>query len=714
MKIIDRRTLSRWGLATLLLGISAAVCSQEPGAEPGSLRPEPASSLVERDLVSYPADFFDRFQPITALDMVSQVPGFQLDDAINDVRGFANVAGNVLIDDRRPSTKRDTLTDILSRIPASTVARIELIRGQVRNIDLRGQSTVVNLILREGMPAAVQWEAGFRQTFGHGTIVPNGSISLSDSWRGIDFNTGLNGRKTSVGRTGTEIIFDSLDDTLETRFDDRGNRNSFVDANLNAGFWWGENFLTLNTNLHYEKRRLFTDSRRVTTATGEEQDVFFDDNEEQPAYELGMDIERNVSPALVAKGILLGVTADKEFRNSQTDTDSAGNRTLFRESSGRLDTEEIIARAEFDWSGWSNHLVQANIERAYNALDSSLVQTDDTGAGPVVIDVPGANSKVKEVRWDFLLKDTWILGRFELDYGLGAEASTITQTGDTDLERDFFFVKPQLALNYSSVNSSQTRLSLAREVAQLNLEDFVSATEFVDNDVALGNPNIEPDATWKLELSQEKRLGVHGSVKLTLFHDWISDVLDLLPLTPTFEAPGNIGDGRRWGILWESTLPLDRLGLTEAKLDFKFRWQDSTVTDPVTGADRVLSVTSRSQGPIMFDVDNEYAYEIDYRQDLQDQRLAWGFGIAERGEQLQFKVNEFESYDEGTEFRAFIETTRWFGIKIRIDAENLVDFADTRDRRIFVGERDLTPLESRQFRDRTRGRRLQLSFSGSF
>ena len=714
MQIIKRPTSMRCALAILLLGVSAIVHPQEQGAEPADVRPEPGGSLVERDLVSYPADFFDRFQPITAFDMVSQVPGFQLDDDVNDVRGFANVAGNVLIDDRRPSTKQDSLTNILSRIPASTVARVELIRGQVRNIDLRGQSTVVNLILREGMPAAVQWEAGFRQTFGHGTIVPNGSISVSDSWRGVDFNTGLDGRKTSVGRTGTEVIFDSLDNILQTRFDDRGNRNSFINANLNAGFWWGENFLTVNTNLHYEKRRLFTGSRRVTTATGEEQDVFFDDNEEQPTYELGMDIERNVSPALVAKGIFLGVMADKDFLDTRTDTDSAGNQTLFRESSGRLDTEEVIVRAEFDWSGWSNHLVQANIERAYNALDSSLAQTDDTGTGPIVVDVPGANSKVNEVRWDFLLKDTWILGRFEIDYGLGAEASTIAQTGDTDLERDFFFIKPQVAINYSSVNSNQTRLSFAREVAQLNLEDFVSATEFVDDDVALGNPNIEPDTTWKLELSQEKRLGVDGVVKLTLFHDWISDVLDLLPLTPTFEAPGNIGDGRRWGVLWESTLPLDRLGLTEAKLDFKIRWQDATVTDPVTGADRVLSTTSRSQGPIIFDVENEYAYELDYRQDLQAQRLAWGFSVKERGGQLQFKVNELEIYDEGTEFRAFIETTRWFGIKIRIDAENLVDFADTRERRIFAGERDLTPLASRQFRDRTRGRRLQLSFSGSF
>jgi len=701
--------------AVLLFGSAALhVHAQAQRSDTDDVESAAESELLQRDFVSYPANFFDRFQPVTALDMVNQVPGFQLDDDINDERGFANVAGNILIDDRRPSTKRDSLTSILTRIPAATVARIELIRGQVRSIDLRGQSTVVNLILREGIPAAVQWEAALRKTTGHGSVVPSGGISLTDTWKGVDFNVGFNGRRHAIGRTGTEDIFDSFDNTLENRFDKRDNRNTFINTNFNASSWWGETFLQINGNVQYLRRHTFTDSLRINGLTGNQQNVFFDDTEREPVYEISMDLERYLSPNLLAKGILLSGIANKDFIDIQIDSDSDDNQTLFREAIGAIDTKEIIARVEFDWTRFEDHLIQANAERAYNVLDSRLAQTDDVGTGPVVVDVPGANSRVEETRWDFLLKDTWILGRFELDYGLGAEASTIRQTGDTVLERDFFFVKPQLALNYSSQNSNQTRLRLAREIAQLDLEDFVSETEFLDDDVALGNPNIKPDAAWILELSQEKRLGADGVVKLTAFHHWISDVLDLLPLTPSFEAPGNIGDGRRWGLLFESTLPLDSLGLPSAKLDFKLRWQDSTVVDPVTGEDRVLSVDSPSQGPIIFDVENEYAVSLDYRQDFQAERLAWGFTIAERAEQLQFKVNELEVYDEGTEFRAFIETTRWLGIKIQLNGENLLDFADVRDRALFIGERDLSPLDSRQHRDRTRGVRIQLVFSGSF
>ena len=167
-------------------------------------------------------------------------------------------------------------------------------------------------------------------------------------------------------------------------------------------------------------------------------------------------------------------------------------------------------------------------------------------------------------------------------------------------------------------------------------------------------------------------------------------------------------------MLWESTIPLDWLGLLSAKLDLKARWQDSTVIDPITGNNRVLSVGTLSAGPIFFDVENEYGLEVDFRQDFQAQQVAWGWTILERARQLQFKVNELENYNEGMDVRVFVETTRWYGIKVRVGGENLLNFADTRDRRIYTAERELSPLASRQYRDRTRGVRMDLTLSGNF
>jgi len=285
------------------------------------------------------------------------------------------------------------------------------------------------------------------------------------------------------------------------------------------------------------------------------------------------------------------------------------------------------------------------------------------------------------------------------------------------LERNFFFVKPDAVLSYTPVQGVRWRMRLGREVAQLNFNDFVSATVFEDDDLRLGNPNLRPDTTWKLELGYERRFGGVSVVKLTGFYHRITDVLDLLPLTPDFEVPGNIGDGRRWGLELEATMPLEWLGLMASKLDITLRWQDSTVVDPVTGEDRVLSGqggVGAYRSLLAGNNNNKYFVRLNYRQDFEVERVAWGWTLAERDKRPLFKVNELDVHNEGHAIDAFIETTRWFGLKVSIVGENLLNFTQTRDRTVFAGERDFSAVDFHEIRERFNGRRISLSVSGSF
>ena len=139
---------------------------------------------AQSPVVDYSAAFFDKYQPDTALDMVNQVPGFQLNDG-SSTRGFGAAAGNILIDGRRPTAKQDKPSATLNRIPVGLVDRIELIQGQVRGIDLVGQSSIVNVILKDDVPAAVYWELLARQNFNIPPVTNIGSVSLTDKWRNI-------------------------------------------------------------------------------------------------------------------------------------------------------------------------------------------------------------------------------------------------------------------------------------------------------------------------------------------------------------------------------------------------------------------------------------------------------------------------------------------------------------------------------------------------
>ncbi|MDH3546120.1 MAG: TonB-dependent receptor, partial [Gammaproteobacteria bacterium] len=298
---------------------------------------------------------------------------------------------------------------------------------------------------------------------------------------------------------------------------------------------------------------------------------------------------------------------------------------------------------------------------------------------------------------------------------LGAEVSKLTQTGDPVVERNLTYLKPHAELSYTPDATRRIRTRLAREVAQLVFEDFISASLFADEDLELGNPNLRPETSWISELGYEQRFGKESVFKVTLFHHWIEDVQDLIPITLTEEAPGNIGAGRRWGVEFEATAALDRIGLPNARLDINARWQDSTVTDPVTGEERVLSATiiTSSTGDI-FATDNEYVAIIDFRQDLQNSRMAWGWDVTLEADLTEFKVNELDSRNRDADLNLFVETTRWLGLKLRLELNNVLDKTEARERNIYTVERDLSPLLRRQLQHRTDGREIGLSVSGSF
>jgi len=63
------------------------------------------------NIIVYEISFFDIYNPVTALDMVRQIPAFSINSGGN-ARGFGGNAGNVLINGERPSTKSTSLEEI--------------------------------------------------------------------------------------------------------------------------------------------------------------------------------------------------------------------------------------------------------------------------------------------------------------------------------------------------------------------------------------------------------------------------------------------------------------------------------------------------------------------------------------------------------------------------------------------------------------------------
>jgi hypothetical protein len=693
-----------------LISIPLAAQTSSPESE------APQQNVIEEEnVVTYPASFFSRYQPNSALDMLEQLPGFVLEKS-GELRGYGSDTGNVLIDGRRPSSKRVTVPSILDRIPASQVESIELIRGPIRDIELLGEPEVANVVMRTDVPAAVRWV---------GTILKNtdidrlpwfSNVSLSDRWAGIDFNAGLDMFRVASSDRNDENIQDRSGNVTENRLEEGDAREFEVNFDLTASKWVGDTLFTWSSQIGIQDGGKDFLSRRTPVAPGAgTRNEVLVSNTDEFQFEAGFTIERSLTEDLMGNFLFFITREDENSFTTQTDINPLGVQTaeLFQDSN-QIE-REIIFRTEFEWTGLSDHTVRLNLEGAFNLVNNTELQTIDTGAGPVTDFVPGANTRIKESRGDFLLTDIWSYGNFELDYGVGLEVSKLTQTGDANLDRNLFYLKPTSELSYSSNESRRIRLRLARDIAQLVFSDFVSLNLFTDDDLALGNPNLSPETTWVSELGYERRFGRENVLKLTVFHHWISDVQDLIPITLTEEAPGNIGKGRRWGLQLEGTAELDWMGLENGRLDINARLQDSTVVDPLTGDDRILSSTIiRASSQSIFDNDNAFVFVIDYRQDFEESRIAWGWDVTQEAELKLFKVNELDVRNKEPDLNLFVETTRWFGVKMRMELNNILDMNESRNRTIYTGERSLSPLLRRQIQNRTDGREIGISLSGSF
>lgn len=635
----------------------------------------PASPQAREGVLIYEPAFFSQAQPVTALDMVSRVPGFVLDDG-GDARGFGGVAGNVLIDGERPSTKSESLQTILLRIPAAGVARLELIRGATAGLDLAGQPVVVNVVRSQDKTwdAVVTQETRFFDT----AVRPNGRVT--GSWR------------TGPNTYNGELFFYSEErtvDAVEQRFTPLGELARTEIEPVTQPYWEASALAGWRRKLdnggavsgRFTGRgylyKEFSDLEILDPAGALTERQFSAYREQDRRAEISFDYETPLSEKTQFKLVALQSLARNQGSSGFEEQIGAPDfaRSLFRFET--LSGESVI-RGAFTLKPIEKWVIETGLEGAYNFLESDvgLEVGDETGLIPQPL--PSSDVRVAEGRGEAFGKATITLSpQLTLETGLRVEASTIRQSGDTKLARFFVFPKPRTLLTWSPVKGRQFRFRAEREVGQLDFDDFVTSTSLIDDLVDAGNPELEPDRTWAFDVAYEQRWGEKGSATLTLGYDDLQAVADLLPVLGQFDAPGNIGAGRRYRAALEANIPLDFLGLRGAVLEPEISWRGSQVTDPTTGQDRRLTD------------ERNYDLEVEYRHDLEKLRSTFNFFIFYGGRREAFRIVE----EQTRTFSPYAEVSyEYKGIRntsIRLAVSNLLNEKFTRERLIFPGPRNL-------------------------
>ena len=223
---------------------------------------EPAQVCAEGAcILTYEAAFFQRYAPVTALDMVNNLPGFRLDNGDSDTRGFGGAAGNVIINGARISAKSETPENILGRIPAADVLRIEVIRGQVGGLDLRGQNVVANVI-RTGDTASGAWTAGASSFDPGGGVYPFGELSYSVSPDRGQLTVALAASESKDIVARRERVLDADGNLQESRFELSDEDEEEYSIAVNANTQRGDTSYAVNLAWNYESNDGGENSRR--------------------------------------------------------------------------------------------------------------------------------------------------------------------------------------------------------------------------------------------------------------------------------------------------------------------------------------------------------------------------------------------------------------------------------------------------------------------
>lgn len=697
MPRLRRRPRARH-LALCMLVASAAANAEQAaiGDSPPTTREMEAADSTR----TYTPEDFARFAPRNALEMLRQVSGFTIVTGDTGRRGLGQASANVLINGQRFAGKSSDVVTELSRIPSGNVIRIEIVDGATLDVPgLSGQ--VANVITAAGgLSGTFAWRPQYRPEFDQFRPL-NGEISVSGTAGGFDFTASLSNESFLFGRAGPETVFGPGGPILDVREDlvEGGADRPRLSGSLSRSFGDGS-LMNLNGSLGFDRFEAVEISlRRGPDRPDRERRVI--QEREELSYEFGGDYELGVG------GGRLKVIGLRRFENDASEQllivsfaegqpDSGGRFTRL------ADETETILRGEYQWNAGGADW-QLSAEGALNALDIENGLFRLTPDGDFVpVPLPGSIATVEERRGEVSVSFGRALAdSLALQSSVGGEYSILEQSGPAGLRRQFFRPKGFVSLAWQPSPALDLSARLSRVVGQLNFSDFVASTNLGGGTTDVGNVELVPPQSWDAEVRSTRSLAEWGTATVRAYARLISDIVDIIPIGETGQAPGNIESATVFGLQWTSTFNFDPIGWRGARLNLDFQLQESALDDILTGERR----------PISDDLDHRIEARLRYDQP----GTAWAYGASfeQVSRAARFRLDQvLQITDTPGDLGLFVENKNVMGLTLRAAVDNLLDSTE-RLERISFEDRRPGPVLFTELRERTSGPVFTISVSGT-
>ena len=661
------------------------------------------STVSEGKSQVYTPDYFTQFAPQTAADMVARLPGFEIRGNEGGARGFGEASLNILINGRRPSSKSSGANQILGRIPANNVTRIEIVDGA--SLDIPGLSGQVANIFAKTGELSGSWEYALRFEEGSQPQLGDGKVNFSGKRGNLELVGELNFGQFLFTEDGEETFFDGAGTVLQDREEKTGFNTQRPRANLNLTLERDNGHIA---NLNLSGTRQNTNITVFETFEDQTDPIFSGASEaingsDRDSYEISGDY--SLSAPLLGRnghlkfiGLHRGVNFDFTSGFLFDDGDPGQSESVFlREDEER----EFIGRAEYSWQTGETSDWTASIEGALNTLESTTELTVDGDTDPEDF------VEVDETRIQGNLSRSWALNdKTNLQVSIGAEYSEIDVPTSTQDALSFFRPKGLFSASRKLDDSWTIRGQVERTVGQLEFGTFVSTVGLVDGTATQGNDQIFPEQSWEAELELEKQNPTGLSGRATLFYNLVEDPIEQIPFIDADgtlnQGPGNLDtNATSYGVTANLTWVLDEV-LSGLRLTAEGALENSSIEDVVTLDDRNIS-----RGRL-------WEYSLEGRWDIQDTPFALEAEVEQSRQADRFRIDErIDEIFRRPEFEVSIIHKDLFGMQWTATLQNILDFELRRERFIFDETRN-GGLIQRELVRRQRGARFSLEITDTF
>ena len=654
--------------------------------------------------LSYDLEYFQKFEPLTAGDAMKRVPSVQfLSDVLESdgarLRGLDPGYTQILINGERVPGAGVDRSFFVDRIPAELIERIEVVRSSSANHSGDAVAGALNIVLRDAnvleggylRAGAILLDDGrVRETFGGvwsgqagpGRLLVGANVQgrrnpkLKESYRydkpggvleDIELQTDTrNGRDYSFNTSyAVDVGGGDLELTgLFVRTDRLADEDSIE---YQAGRVRPADLLTLNdNNVDIRTDNWSLSAKYARDMLGGRTRVklgysAFDDRQDEIEEEYEYLRDSNPFPE------------DDRFTGDLTHSRLKDTETAFE-----LSHERPLGAATLEFG-----LQYIDKARDTSILtDRNRVTIPNRPAprpvlpgvyGPFLPEAGGLN-EIGETRLDSFVMLSGANGALSWETGLRYEATETqiadqTVPGGKSLETDDGVLLPSAHIRWKLSENDRVTASVARTIRRPNFNQLSPATllaEYGDNDF-VGNPQLDPETAWGLDLGFERRLGRRGVAGVNLFYRDVANLVEVANTgTVGSEGPGtflltprNTGDGKVWGIEFDLSTPLTIVGLKNTGVFLNYSWLDSEVDDEF--------------GSRRFNDQSDYVFNVGFIQDIPTWAAAFGATYRKQGEAFGRIVGEEVTTSYGADLEVFVEKRFGKSFVIRLTGSNLLD-----------------------------------------